>query len=324
MKPKLSIVICTFNRAGDLKNCLESLTKQNSSNFEAVIIDGGSTDKTNHVISKYSKKLKIKKIVYRKKELARARDQGWRKAKGKLVAWIDDDVIVSKSWAKAIINTFKNKKIGGVSGPTIIPLKLLKNRDVFFLYYSKGIWKLLGNFWNWFFLEGKKHEVGRIFKSGAWSPGSNFLSCLKIKGLREVDYLEACNMTLRKKLVNKVGGFDYNYKKVAEWSELDLAMRVKELGYQLVFNSKAKVKHHISQGGAYSRRTDAKERMENFIRFYFTHIFKLKPSYVFKFSLYVLFLNSYWTYKAIKTKNINWLGGWLGTITGLKYFSKKT
>lgn len=322
MKLALSITVCTFNRGQHLEKCLESLANQSFKNFEVVIVDGGSTDSTNQVISRYSKKLKIKKVVYKGKELSRVRDQGWRKAEGEFVSWIDDDVVVSKNWAKEVIVTFdKNKNIGGVSGPTIVPKKLLVKRDVFSFYHKKGLWNLFGKLWEIWFLEGSRYQIGKLTKSGAWTPGSNFASSKKVKGLIDVDYLEACNMTLPRSLIKKVGGYDYDYQKVAEWCELDLAIRVKNLGYRLVFNPKAVVHHHISQGGVYSRRTYAKQRMENFFKFYFTHIFQPKISYVIKFSSYLIFLNCYWTYKAITNKNLNWLGGWLGTFSGLKYIN---
>jgi len=324
MKPDLSVIIATFNRAKNLEKCLESLTCQSFSNFEVIIVDGGSTDNTKNVIKKFERKLKIKKIIFKKPQLAQVRDIGWRKAKSPIVAWIDDDVIVSKNWAKEIIDTFKkDKKIAGVSGPNIIPKKLLKNRDIFTFYQAKGIFSLLGKFWEKFFLEGKKYEPGKILKCGAWSPGANFPHCLKLKNPTEVDYLEACNMALRRDLVAKVGGFDFDFKGTAEWSELDLAIRIKKLGYRLVFNPKVRVTHFISQQGVYSRRKSAEERMENFFKFYFRHIFKPFPNYIFKFIIYLLFLNSYWLYKAIKTKNLSWLGGWLGSLRGLKYLYER-
>ena len=324
MSPKLSVVICTFNRAKSLKECLESLSRQTFPDFEVIIIDGGSTDNTNQVIDRYSKSLKIKKIIYKSKELARVRDRGWREASGQYVAWIDDDAVATKNWAQNIVTTLgSSDKIGGVSGPTIVSKNRLSRRDVFSFYHTRGIKKVLGKFWNWFFLEGKMFAVGKITKSGAWTPGSNFPQSLRIKGLRDVDYLEACNMALRRSLIKEVGGFDYAYRGVGEWSELDLAARIKERGYRLVFNAKIRVDHNISRGGVYPRRTHAKQRMENFFKFYFRHIFKPRPDYIFKFTAYLLFLNGYWGYKAIITKNIDWLGGWVGTITGLREVLKK-
>jgi len=327
MELKLSIIICTFNRASSLKECLESLTQQSFSDFEIVIIDGGSTDKSNKVIAQFSDKLRIKKILDPTKELARARDRGWQEAQGELVSWIDDDVAVSKDWVKSVVEIMnENKDVAGVSGPTLIKKELLGKRDIFFFYKKKGVLGFLGEIWNRFFLEGRKYEVGRIFKSGAWSPGSNFPASLEIKGLKEVDYLEACNMTLRRSLVVQVNGFDYGYTGVGEWSELDLAMRIKEIGHRLVFSSKVRVNHNISRGGVYQRRTRSKKRMENFFKFYFRHIFKPRLDYIFKFSAYIVFLNLYWLYKAITSKNLDWLGGWVGTITGLRFLksSKRT
>lgn len=324
MKPKLSVVICTYNRGKSLEKCLSSLNRQGFSNFEVVIVDGGSTDKTYKIISQYSKQLTIRKIVDRSKELARVRDRGWREAKGEFVAWIDDDVFVSENWAESMVEIFnKNPDVGGISGPTIVREELLKNRDVFSFYGKRGVLGLVGKFWSSFFLEGKKYEVGKLLKSGAWTPGSNFPTSLKIKGLKDVDYLEACNMTLRKDLVAKVSGFDYGYRGIAEWCELDLAIRIKGQGYRLVFSSQVRVDHNISQTGVYLRRTHAKQRMENFFKFYFRHIFKWRPDYIFKFLSYVLFLNIYWGYKALITKNVNWLGGWIGTITGIRYVRTK-
>ncbi|KKQ97518.1 MAG: hypothetical protein UT22_C0010G0006 [Parcubacteria group bacterium GW2011_GWC2_39_11] len=325
LKPKLSVAICTFNRAESLKECLESLTKQSFTDFEVIIVDADSTDQTPQVIDNYSQKLKIKKVIETGKGLVKARDLGWRNSQGEFVSWIDDDVVVSEDWAKAIVKILsENKDIAGVSGPTIINNELLKNRDVFFFYGKKGLIGLLGKFWNYFFLEGQMNEPGKLFKSGAWSPGANFAQSFQIQGLKDVDYLEACNMTLRRGLIEKANGFDFNYAGVAEWSELDLAIRIKKLGYRLIFSSKVKANHNISRGGVYPKRAEAKQRMENFLRFYFTHIFEPKPSYLFKFLSYLLFLSLYWIYKAISAKNPDWLSGLTGTMTGaLKMIARK-
>ena len=123
----ISIVICTYNRASSLNQCLQSLTKQTFKDFEVIIVDGNSNNQTPKIIKKFSAKFKIKLIIEPQKHLALARDLGWRQAKGKYVSWIDDDVIVSPRWIESIIDLLnKDPNIAGVSGPTIIPPHLLK------------------------------------------------------------------------------------------------------------------------------------------------------------------------------------------------------
>ena len=236
---KLSVIICTSGRPESLKQVLKSLKQQSFKDLEIVIV--------------------------KETPLSLARDLGWRRAKGEIVAWIDDDVIVDKDWAKNLVKIFeKDKKIGGVSGPTIVPEDLLKNRLVFWWYGKKNLWSKL---WVRLMLDNQPERVGKITRIGWWTPGSNFKSCLKLKGLQEVDYLEACNMSLRRDLVEKVGGFDLGFKGTSEWCEVDLAMRVKKLGYRLVWSRGVNVEHHVSRSGVFKARKNWGERVKNYLRF---------------------------------------------------------
>jgi len=241
---KLSVIICSGGRPESLEKTLKSLKSQSFKDWELVLVGD--------------------------RPLVKARDLGWRRAKGELVAWIDDDVVLSKDWAKNLVTIMdENPDVGGVSGPTIVPERLLKNRLVFW-WYGRRDWK--AKLWRKWVLQGRPNDVGRIYPNGWWSPGSNFKSCLKLKGLWEVDYLEACNMCLRRSLVKKVGGYDMDYKGTAEWCELDLAMRVKELGFRLVFSSKVKVRHEVSRGGVYIDRRRIVERIQNYLKFRRRHL----------------------------------------------------
>ena len=236
---KLSVIICSGGRPESLKKTLDSLKNQSFNDYEVVIV--------------------------KEKPLVKARDLGWRRSKGEIVSWIDDDVVLSKNWAKNLVKIFdENKNVGGVSGPTIVPENLLRNRVAFF-WFGMRDWKAKA--WVRWMLDGKPERVGKITKIGWWSPGSNFKSCLKMRGLWEVDYLEACNMSLRRELVKRVGGFDLGYKGTAEWCELDLAMRVKKLGYRLVWSTEVKLNHEVSKSGVYVDRRKIFHRVRNYLKF---------------------------------------------------------
>lgn len=236
---KLSVIVCTSGRPESLKKVLKSLKLQSFKDLEILIM--------------------------RESPLVKARDLGWRKAKGEITAWIDDDVILDKDWAKNLVKVYQDHpEVAGVSGPTIVPENLLKNRLVLW-WYGRENW--LAKLWIKLMLDNQPWRVGKITKIGWWSPGSNFKQCLRLKGLQEVDYLEACNMSLRRKLVEQVGGFDLRYKGTSEWCELDLAMRVKKLGCRLVWSSKVKVEHQVSRSGVFVKRRNWPERINNYLYF---------------------------------------------------------
>ncbi|MDZ7587055.1 MAG: glycosyltransferase [Patescibacteria group bacterium] len=236
---KLSVIICTKGRPKSFKQTVKSLKAQSFKDWEMIVI--------------------------KESPLSKARDLGWRKAKGEIVSWIDDDVILDKNWAKNLVEIFeKNKDVGGVSGPTLVPEKLFKNRLVFW-WYGKTNWP--AKLWVKLMLDNQPFKVGKITKIGWWSPGSNFKQCLKLKSLQAVDYLEACNMSLRRELVERVGGFDLKFKGTSEWCEVDLAMRVKKLGYRLVWSKQVKLEHHVSRSGVFIKRKNWLERINNYLYF---------------------------------------------------------
>src|SRR3989344_9563373 len=98
MDKTTTVVIATFNRAKSLGRCLLSLTKQSDKKFNVLIIDGGSTDQTQKIIRQYRRKLSIDFLIDGTPHLSYIRDLAWRKAKGAIIASIDDDVIVSPNW----------------------------------------------------------------------------------------------------------------------------------------------------------------------------------------------------------------------------------
>ncbi|QQR64192.1 glycosyltransferase family 2 protein [Candidatus Roizmanbacteria bacterium] len=316
----VSIFIPTGNRALSLDKTLQSLTKQAYKNFEVIVVDYKSSDNTEAVIKKYSKKLRIKVLRQKTKGLAKAANQALKQARGKIFIRTDDDVIMSKDWLLAIFDTFsKYKDVGGVTGPTVIPVAFRKNRDLFIIEerFKKGniLWKLIGSLYFGYFMDGQPRRVGHWFDSGAFGLGSNFPEA-KNEKQHEVSNLEACNFSVRKNLLKKIGGFDTFYSGVGEYHEPDAAFKIKGLGYKLIFNPKASLNHCPSKQGFFNDRPESYSRMINFIVFYRRHIKLDSLRKFFHFIPYLIFLDAYYIYTAVKTKQLKQLGAIPGTIVG--------
>lgn len=100
---KYSFIVPVYNMEKYLKKCLDSLVKQTFSDFEIVIVNDGSTDKSEKIIEKYKNKYpNIKVINQKNKGLSEARNEGVKKAKGKYIIFIDSDDYVEKKLLEQI------------------------------------------------------------------------------------------------------------------------------------------------------------------------------------------------------------------------------
>lgn len=322
----ISVFVPTGNRGASLARMLHSLSLQTYTSFEVIVVDYKSTDNTKDVIQKYQKKLSIHLIQQKEKGLAKAANLALKQARGTVFIRTDDDVVVSPRWLEAIASTFKSdSKIGGVTGPTIIPQSYRMHRDLFVFEekFTKGtlLWRLLGRIYYGYFMQGTPYAVSVWFKSGAFGLGSNFPASKK-EPLHDITNLEACNFSVRTNLLKKVGGFDESFGGVGEYHEADAAFKIRHLGYRLVFNPHAWLNHLPSQDGFYSDRPASYSRMVNFMVFYLRHIRVDTLDKLCRFGAYVLFLNVYYIRCAVAGRQVTQLGAIPGTIVGiLKHIS---
>lgn len=121
--PFVSIVICTQNRAEALKKyALNSILKLDYPNYEVVVVDDTSKDKTQEILKEFKNKIKNLTIVKNQKAkgLCYARNLGVKYAKGEIIAFTDDDCIVNKNWLKELVKPYKNKEVMVVGGKIYI------------------------------------------------------------------------------------------------------------------------------------------------------------------------------------------------------------
>ncbi|OYY94478.1 MAG: hypothetical protein B7Y41_06490 [Hydrogenophilales bacterium 28-61-23] len=90
--PAVAVVIPTFNRAEDLRRCLESLVAQTFDNFEVLVCDDGSTDASAAVAGEFEDRLDIQfETAENFGGPARPRNRGVAKARAPYIAFLDSD-----------------------------------------------------------------------------------------------------------------------------------------------------------------------------------------------------------------------------------------
>jgi glycosyltransferase involved in cell wall biosynthesis len=104
LNPFFSIVTATYNRAYCIDKAIKSVLKQNFKNWELIIVDDGSTDNTDEVVSKFLNDKRIKYIKLEKNSGVNvARNRAIKESKGEYFILLDSDNELNND----ILNIFK-------------------------------------------------------------------------------------------------------------------------------------------------------------------------------------------------------------------------
>ena len=115
--PKISVVVCTYNGAHIIRDCLEGLRKLDYPDFEVIVVNDGSTDATATIVQEYDVRL----INTEQRGLSRARNTGMEAATGEIIAYIDDDAYPDPHWLTYLAAAFSRTAHAGIGGPNIAP-----------------------------------------------------------------------------------------------------------------------------------------------------------------------------------------------------------
>ena len=223
-EPHVSILVPTGGRVDRLEEAVESVfAKTDYTNYEIVIIDNSSDERTNELIERHAAAGRpIRRLDHQGEEFnfARLCNSASRSTDGDLLLFLNDDVtIITPHWLTSMVEHAGRDRIGAVGARLLFPDRQIQHAGV-----------VLGVF----------GTAGHCFKGiDADEPHYGDLpelvrNCLAVTG--------ACLLVDRKRFW-EVGGFDEENLPIA-FQDVDLCLKLHDAGYRNVYTPHAELYHH--------------------------------------------------------------------------------
>ncbi|MBI3878759.1 MAG: glycosyltransferase [Verrucomicrobia bacterium] len=117
VKPMVSVVVCCYNAAKTLEECLRSLAKLRYPNYEIIGIDDGSSDHSHKIMEQFG----VRRIQVPNGGLSLARNLGIEAARGEIIAFIDSDAYADPDWLYYLVTAMEEKEAVAAGGPNLSP-----------------------------------------------------------------------------------------------------------------------------------------------------------------------------------------------------------
>ncbi|MBT1247051.1 MULTISPECIES: glycosyltransferase family 2 protein [unclassified Thermosipho (in: thermotogales)] len=135
---KLSIITVTYNSEQFLEEAIESVKNQSCKDYEYIIIDGGSTDKTLEIIKKYYNEGVVSKYISEPdKGIYDAMNKGLKLASGEIISFLNsDDMYFDNTIFCKVLEAFQENNIEALYGDLVYVSRKNKNKIV--RYWKTG------------------------------------------------------------------------------------------------------------------------------------------------------------------------------------------
>ncbi|HSJ15407.1 MAG TPA: glycosyltransferase [Longimicrobiales bacterium] len=119
--PDLSVVVPTFNRPERLSRCLEGLSRQTTGRdaFEVIVVDDGGAASLEDVIARFGDTLQVRLLRQPNAGPAAARNAGASAARGRVLAFTDDDCVPGPGWLEHMRSAWRLHPTGLIGGTTV-------------------------------------------------------------------------------------------------------------------------------------------------------------------------------------------------------------
>ncbi len=228
MDPKLSVIIVNWNGDKLIRDCVDSILNTDggsviSGEYELIVIDNGSTDKSAEYLTSLKEKIRLIKNSFNK-GYAAACNQGMRSAHGEYILLLGSDTIMQKNTLKKCVEFLDSNPDAGAVGCRLI------NPDGSVQNSCKKFPTLKNAFFTYLSLDAL--NAGYDMKSFGYDKTI------------EVNQIATSFLMIRKSVLERVGYFDESYRIL--YNDVDLCRRIIRSGAKIFFYHIASVIHHGS------------------------------------------------------------------------------
>lgn len=237
--PPVSVIIPTKDNPGVLGKCISSVLKKTEyGNFEILIVDNGSREEKTF---EYYKQLKdsngIRVMDFDAPfNYSKVNNYAVSKAGGDYVLFLNDDTeVIGGEWLSAMLEHARRAEVGCVGAKLYFPDDTIQHAGV--IIGLSGV-------------AGHSHRLKPASTDGYFH---------RARTVQNLSAVTAACMLMRKRVFIEAGGFDEQYSHA--FNDIDLCMRLRELGYLIVFTPYAELYHYecLSRG-----MEDTPEKQERF------------------------------------------------------------
>lgn len=225
--PLVTVVVCTRDRPEDIDRCLAAINKLDYPALDVLVVDNApATNATKEILEQRYPQFRY--ICEPRPGLDWARNRGIIEARGDIIAYTDDDVVVDPSWVKAIARAFIEDPSAMALTGLVVPYELETEAQVLFEIY--------GGFGRGF--ERKEYQVSKG-KKVPWTM------------LGTGQFGTGANMAYRRSVFESIGYFDPALDVGTQTNgggDLEMFFRVIKEGYKLVYEPKAMIRHRHRPG----------------------------------------------------------------------------
>ena len=204
--PRVSVVVCAYDAADTLEDCLSSLAALDYPDYEIVLVNDGSRDATGEIARRHARTDgRLRVIDTPNQGLSAARNVGLAAATGEIVAYTDADVRADPDWLTFLMQPLLDAPdVVGSGGPNVVPA-----------------------------------DDPPIAQCVARAPGGPTHVLLDD---RTAEHVPGCNMAFRRAALLEVGGFDPIYVRAGD--DVDICWQLQGRGWRIGFAPAALVWHH--------------------------------------------------------------------------------